>query len=106
MNNQTPLQICLDLLDKSTAEAVTTIFVQAQKQTNAPKLMLLRHTCLHLIDSKWEVTFNILKETSTPVSNIDKLFQVNRTYRLLMEHEFDTLIERVIALENMNDLEI
>ena len=106
MNSQTPLQICLDLLDKSTAEVVTTIYVQAQKQTDAPKLMLLKHTCLHLIDSKWEVTFGILKETATPVSNIDKLFQKNRTFRLLMEHEFDTLIERVISLENMNDLEI
>ena len=100
------LQTVLDLLNQSTIDKVTHIYVTAMKlePQEPPKLMMLKHTVVHLMDSKWEVIFGLLKETDTPIGNIDKLFKEHRQFKCFIEEEFDTLIERSIALEGMNDL--
>lgn len=106
MSDKTPLQVCLDLLNESTANAVTDLYIEAKKQSEPPKIMLIKHTCIHVIDSKWDVIYGLLKNTDTPIQNIEKMHQENRLFRLLMETEFDALIERAVSLETMNDLYI
>ena len=100
------LQQVLDLLSQSTIDRVTHIYVTALKlePQEPPKLMLLKHTVTHLMDSKWEVVYGLLKETDTPIGNIDKLFKEHSEFRSFIEQEFDKIIERAIALEGMNDL--
>ena len=106
MDEKTILQQCIDKLSESTAEAVIGLFIKAKDQEDTAKIIMLKSCCLHLIDCKWDITYDLLKDTDITVHNISKMHSENNVFRLLIEQEFKTLIDRSIAISQSDEIYI